>query len=728
MRLVTLALAVVISIFPLWPIYQSPTFILTVVGAAVLAGLLSWLSLRNQWSLLRTTLTAVVIFLLAGVPLAVPSQALWGFLPTPAGFITLLSGTVLSWKQLVTVAAPVGSYEALLVPPYALVFFGIIAAALVSRAKKTAPWAPAVPMATLALSIWLGPSRSSNVGVITVAVFACLALWFATARGTFGKASVRALGIIVMGSLVAGAMALVMPVTDRTVWRTQIEQPFVLQDDTSPLSEYRNYVAGDFEDLNLVSVEGIETGGRVSLATLDAYNGVIFSVGGSSSDFTRVPGAISTANLSGDAVSATVTIEDLSGPWIPLPAVLGDIDFVGQGSQFLTDSFYYSRQADTGAVVSALTPGDTYRVRGVSSPQASLSDLTNFVPGTAIVPAPKVVPDGLDAFIALNSSATDTPAEKLSKVLSALVDEGYVSHGQSDEVPSASGHGANRLSSLFATEPMVGDAEQYASAAALIATQIGFPARVVLGFIADDDEDSAPKVTFTGADMTAWIEISTANGWVAVDPNPVVRPIPEEQPDDPTEVAFPQSAVEPPPTDQTTLTDSTVPEAAEEEEPEATDPALQAILGVVSVSAWILLILGILASPLIVIALLKSRKRRRRQGAPDPRARVIGAWDQLRDVLQDNGFALDASMTRHEIAQHSGMRNVGLIAHLGDAAQYSSDSVPPADSDQAWREVDAVAVELGAAQTRWQRMKTTFAVGSLGMSWSWLTSRFPWRR
>lgn len=728
MRLVTLVLAVVISVFPLWPIYQTPAFIITVVGGAVLAGLLSWLSLRNHWSLLRTTLTAVMIFLLAGVPLAVPSQALWGFLPTPAGFITLLSGTVLSWKQSVTVAAPVGSYEALLVPPYVLVFFGIIAVALVSRGKTTASWTPAVPMVTLALSIWLGPSRGAQIGIITVAVFACLAMWFATARGTFGKASVRALGIIVMGSLVAGGMSLMIPIMDRSVWRTQIEQPFVLQDDTSPLSEYRNYVAGDFEDLNLISVEGIETGGRVSLATLDAYNGVIYSVGGSSSDFTRVPGAISTAGLSGGAVSTTVTIEDISGPWIPLPAVLGEIDFVGQGSQVLTDSFYYSRQADTGAVVIALAPGDTYRVRGVSSPQASLSELTNLTPGEAIVPAPKVVPEGLDAFIALNSSATDTPAEKLSKVLSALVDEGYVSHGQSDEVPSASGHGANRLSSLFATEPMVGDAEQYAAAAALIATQIGFPARVVMGFIADDDADTAPQVTFTGADMTAWIEISTAEGWVAVDPNPAVRPIPEEQPDDPNEVAFPQSVVEPPPTDQTKLTDSTVPEAAEEEEPEVTDPALQAILAIVSVSAWILLILGLLASPLIVISLLKSRTRRRRQHAPDPRAQVIGAWDQLRDVLQDNGFALDASMTRHEIAQHSGMRNVGLIAHLGDAAQYSSDSVPQADSDQAWREVDAVAVELGAAQTRWQRVKARFAVGSLGLSWSWLTSRFPWRR
>ncbi len=188
------------------------------------------------------------------------------------------------------------------------------------------------------------------------------------------------------------------------------------------------------------------------------------------------------------------------------------------------------------------------------------------------------MPNGLDAFVSLSSKGKTTAGERLNATLTALTDQGYISHGGPDEVPSASGHGANRVAALFAASPMVGDAEQYATAASLIATQIGFPSRVVMGFIAPEGTDATTAVTFTGAEMTAWIEISTTEGWVAVNPNPSERPIPEEQPQDPTEVAFPQTAVEPPAQDEPQLNDNSAPEVADEEQPSEVDPVLQAIL------------------------------------------------------------------------------------------------------------------------------------------------------
>lgn len=728
MRKVLLALAVVVSVFPLWPIYQDVSFVIAVIGASVLAAVVAFVANRGSWKILRTIITSVIVFILCGVGLAVPSQALWGIIPTPAGLISLLAGTVLSWKELVTVAPPVGSYEALLVPPYILVFGGILVVSEISRRKKVSSWAPIVPLITLVVAIWLGPSRQMGAAVIALIVFMLVAWWFASARGSFAKSSLRAAGIIVVAGLIAAASALMIPVENRSVWRTQIEQPFVLQTDTSPLSEYRNYVVGDYQQTNLVSVKGVSAGNRVSLATLDAYNGVIYSVSGTSSDFTRVPSAISTSNMSGDPVTAQVVIEDLKGPWVPLPAVLGEIWFSGTAANSLADSFYYSRTADTGAVVTALQSGDTYQVTGVGIPELSLSEVSDLKPGTAAVPAPQVIPDGLDAFIALNSSANQSPAERLSSVLTALVDEGYVSHGQDDEAPSASGHGANRLASLFASEPMIGDAEQYASAAALIANQIGFPARVVMGFVAESDVDPAQTVTFTGEDMTAWIEISTSEGWMAINPNPELRPIPQEQPDDPNEVAFPQSAVEPPPAEQSKLDDAPVPEAAEEEEPETTDPTAQAILAAISVSSWVLLILGILASPLIAIAWLKRRRRRRRESASQNRDRVIGAWEQLHDVLVDHQKEITPQMTRNEIAETSGLPQVRLLADLGNHAQYARDAVSDRDADQAWREVNAVELELGASTSLWQRLRVKFSLRSLGLTRARLTAMLPWRR
>ncbi|MDY7555683.1 transglutaminase domain-containing protein [Cryobacterium sp. 10C3] len=58
-----------------------------------------------------------------------------------------------------------------------------------------------------------------------------------------------------------------------------------------------------------------------------------------------------------------------------------------------------------------------------------------------------------------------------------------MSHGIGEDEPvSRSGHGLDRISQLFTDEPMLGDAEQYAVAAALLARRLGFPARVVMGF------------------------------------------------------------------------------------------------------------------------------------------------------------------------------------------------------------------------------------------------------
>ena len=125
---------------------------------------------------------------------------------------------------------------------------------------------------------------------------------------------------------------------------------------------------------------------------------------------------------------------------------------------------------------------------------------------------------------------------------------------------------------------MLGDGEQYAVAAALMARNIGFPARVVVGYMKQPDEpatdaatttdmastDASPTETpstdapapdeapagvtrFLSKDRQAWIEVQIEDGsWVAVDPNPIPRPVPPKEPDQPTIVSRPQSALPPP--------------------------------------------------------------------------------------------------------------------------------------------------------------------------------------
>ena len=270
MRPLFIALAVLVSLVPLWPVYESPAFIVAAGAGAVLGAVTAVISARRRWSVLRTGVVTVVLYLVVGVPLAVPSGAFLYVLPSLNGWLTLLSGTVLSWKQLVTVAPPVGSYEALLVPALLLSWIGMLVGLSLAMRKPKTSWPALVPIVTLVIAIWLGSSRTFYAGWIALAVFALVALWFASARGASGRArtSLRAVGIVAGASVLALGVGTYVPVINRTVWRTSVEQAFIPQVDASPLAEYRRYVTGDLAKQTFVTVKGLSAGQRLSLASI----------------------------------------------------------------------------------------------------------------------------------------------------------------------------------------------------------------------------------------------------------------------------------------------------------------------------------------------------------------------------------------------------------------------------------------------------------------------------
>jgi hypothetical protein len=106
---------VAVGLWAAWPIYQSGYFFITAVGAVVVGTVIAWVGMRRNWSWFTLVLAAVGAYLLLGVPLAVPA----GLTSVPAfagGFVKLLTATVFSWKELVTISIPVGSYQTMLVP------------------------------------------------------------------------------------------------------------------------------------------------------------------------------------------------------------------------------------------------------------------------------------------------------------------------------------------------------------------------------------------------------------------------------------------------------------------------------------------------------------------------------------------------------------------------------------------------------------------------------------
>jgi hypothetical protein len=262
---------------------------------------------------------------------------------------------------------------------------------------------------------------------------------------------------------------------------------------------------------------------------------------------------------------------------------------------------------------------------------------------------------------------------------------------------------------------MIGDQEQYAVTAALMARQLGFPARVVLGFTVPQNGigDSA---TITGDDITAWIQVQTArNGWVDVDPNPQLRPVPEKKPERPKQITRPQSIVDPP-KDPVDREQNPPPQAHVQQEKAPQLPAwLSILLAVMTVLGWVLLVAALALSPfLAVIAAKWRRRRKRRTHRALPRTRISGAWREFADAALDHGYTPPGSATRSEAAQTVGGPRSLLLASVADRSAFGRAEPTDADADQVWRAVEELRRDLDARTTRWGRWRARVSLRSLG--------------
>lgn len=719
LRQAIIPLAIIVSLAPLWPVYGTAWAGIVVIAGVALGTTIAVISWARHWSLLRTVLMTLAVFFVLGVPLAIPGKALFGVIPTPDSLLALASAIVLSWKQLVTVVTPVASYEALLVPAFVLALVMAVSGVSLALRPQRRALAAVPSLVSLGLAIWLGPVRGFESIAVAAVVFLLLVVWFAVSGPRGPRGVLRALGVVAVPLLAALVLVSLIVPAQRSVWRGLVEQPFVLQADTSPLAEYRAYVTGDGANEVLLTAAGLTAGSRITLVTLDRYNGVVYSVGGSAADFTRVPGAVSVDAQRGQQVDSRITIGSVRGPWVPLPAELGSIAFTGGGANTLTNNFFYSGTADTGAVMGSLHAGDSYKVTGVAHPLVSLTDLSGLTPGSALVPVPTVIPDGIEAYVTRNSKNATAPGDRLRNVISALLSDGYVSNGGVGETPSRSGHGAERISQLFTQVPMVGDGEQYATAAALLARQVGFPARVVMGLVVPAAASGAATsseagIALTGAAMMAWIEISTTDGWVAVDPNPEIRPIPDRLPDAPTTVSRPQSGAEPPPVDVPRVQGDTPPDSANGELTPVVDPLQGLLATITTAGASLLLFLGLLASPFLIIMGVKARRRARRRAAHLTLDRIEGAWAEFIDSARDHGIVLVDSSTRREMAKRVPQERSVALAKLADRAQFAPGAPTEAQAEEAWRSVDQVREGLDAPLTRGRRLRARVSFASMG--------------
>lgn len=710
-----------------------------VVGVA---GLVLGIAIGHVANVLRQPMITVaaltvVVFFLAGGALTLRSRA-GGALPTPGTLRGLADVGVHGWKEIVTTLPPVDGAGPLLVIPYIL---GLAcgAAGFTMARRLPAAAAPLVaPVLVLAAVILLGTSRPAAALVQGVG-FGVVSLCWIAVRGHRGRPATRGgsgrlirLGIATGVVLVAavGAMgigsALLGDGHQRVVLRSYVTPPFDIGAYPSPLVGFRKYTknANLLWDQKLFTVTGLPAGRSVRIATMDDYDG---SVWGATSDtlpetpgapldaFQRVGPSIP-ATTTGSQVTVRITVapayadaDDLSA-WVPDVGSVDAITFAGPNAAAHTDGFRYDLATAAGVVADRLRAGDSYVVHAELAPATGLTADSQPAGEPALAP-------GTDAFVASRAVQWSDRAGSLGAQLLAvgrhLRDTGAYSDGGPGETQYLPGHSVGRLTSFLNAHQPVGDDEQYAAAFALMANELGMPARVVLGAVPESDG------TVRGRDVHAWVEIHpAAGGWVAV-PRSVFMPDaskkpdqtpPQEQQDDTAAVVPPPNPVHPP---------SSVDDPSQAD-PNAPRLPSTAAGGGLHLPAFVVTALTWGGPPVLTVAVLcgavlwfKARRRHHRRTRGPTATRMVTGWREVVDRARDLGVSVPLGRTRQEEARLLAGHPVAHLAAAADAGVFGPGEPAEHAVTAFWSGVDEALARMVADLGRWRRFRVAVSPRSL---------------
>lgn len=539
---------------------------------------------------------------------------------------------------------------------------------------------------------------------------------------------------------------------EREVLRSAVGPDVDLSAEVSPLSEYRSLFSDDRADDVLFTVEAVPgpLPERVRIATLDAYDGEVFRSGAEGAvdagRFVRVPSALDAGD--GSSVAARIDIGTWDAIWMPTAGRLATAEFDGARSASLADRFYYNAAASAGVQTAGggLESGDAYVVRGVEPEAPDLAALE--APGS---PGGVAAPESLRAW--MDEHATGSGGAALAGLVTLLRDRGYLSHGLAtgDQEPvwaralsgyafqpSASGHSLARIDTMFSrllereTDPRaaasgnyvaaIGDDEQFAVAAALMARELGFPSRVVLGARLSSAEAGLATCrdgVCRAQDLAAWTEVESADGhWVAIDVTPQYAQSPSL---DVTEQRDPENVTEVRPD---SVEEVVPPEPAQEDSasdrPDDDGAALDLawLWPMLRAGGVALLVVGLAIGPFVIVIATKAARRRSRRHARSPVSQIAGGWDEYVDAAIDTGRVAARTLTRSELAAVFATPSGATLAHDADRAVFSPATLSDADVEHYWEMVDAERAGLRAEHGFWRGALTTVSLRSLFRPWA----------
>lgn len=698
-----------------------------------------------------TFLLAVVAFYLVGSAAAVPELALYGFIPTIDSLVNLSVGTVYSWADVLTLRPPVELPDYVTAAPYFATWaVGLVSTVLAVRwlpTRRRTAWRSALllvgPFVLYLAGVLLGTDEPVFAAIRGITFASLVLVWLGWRRTTGGGASASAdrsllrrkvvgSSLVVAAGVAAGILVgtAIAPVpADRFVLREVVTPPFEPLEYPSPFTAYRKYTKV-LEQTDLFTVEGLNPGDRIRLATLDTYDGISWGVAGSqlasdgSGSFSLVGSTIPEPPLltpEQEDSELTITIDAYADVWIPSIGYPTSIGFDGSAARDQAATLRYNPATGTAVLTRGLVEGDEYTVTAETQRAYDDADLEKL--GTAQFALPPVtnIPDIVSSKAEELSGAATSPIGQLRAIESVLQTTGFLSHGAADDaVASRAGQGADRIVELFTRTQLIGDEEQYATAFALMARSLDYPARVVMGF-APEVREGQDEVVVTGKDVTAWVEVAFDGvGWVPFFPTPDETDIPQDQ--NPKPQSEPQPQVRQPPRTQADENDLV---AGVEIDDSGDDPPpfFEIPLWAAIVAASLLIPAAIIFVPMLIVGAVKSRRARRRRGDARLDRSVAGAWEELVDRYSELGIAVPRNTTRQHAAAElrarlpEGTAPPAALATVVDRAVFSGEQVDRSTADTVWTESLAAAAAARAAVTRGTRILSRYRL-SAARRWS----------
>ena len=731
-----------------------PYYLVAGLGGVLLGLGVAAASVHLRLGGLATAALTLAAYLVFGTALAVPGAALAAVLPSLESLRTLLTGIVFAWKDMLTVGVPVGTAGGTLIVPFLSSLLTALAAGLLIWRLKNPYW-PLLPVLVLFIT---GIAFSTNAVFLTVERGTALTV-IAIAWATFRRdalrrnstrtvsvnrpdadpAAARAARLRRLGTA-AGVIAVAIGTTavtsplltggdDRRVLRNAVVPPFDPKDYVTPLASFRNFVK-DKKDDNLFLVKGLPKDGRVRLAALDSFNGTNYSMDpNGSGSFSKVGDAKSLNTLADSSgvvptrdYTLDVTIGDYQGYFLPGGRKTTGISFTNDGSG-AASGLYFNSGTDTAVTTRGLAKGDSYSVQVADPVMLEHGQLTQYDFAKDSLPDPEEVPPVVGS--QANDLAADAPTaiDRVRQIEAHFQKKGAFSNGLIDDgqLPSVSGHSSNRIRALLTAKQMLGDDEQYSVAMSLMLRHLGIPSRVVMGFYPDPKgpENGAGQVQITGKDVHAWVEVAFDRvGWVAFDPTPPKDNVPI--PPDPENKSKPKPQVlqpPPPPQEPAELPPDSSPDALDADE-KKNNPWLfwGPLLSAIGVA---LIPVAVIALPLLLIALLKSRRRKARFTTGNPSQRVGGGWSEVLSLATDLGAGVDGRATRRETSAVLGEAfpaskgTTTLLAHRADAAIFGAGEPSEDQVRQYWEIVDGSLKEMTGTMGFWRRQQARFSPRSL---------------